>query len=84
MGLAQQTFNPMESSSKQQFPSGRSPVPPPGEHLVPEPSSQGVAMFQRIGWRRASAGERRLWLIQGAIILGVVLLIGGLMLWILR
>ena len=41
-------------------------------------------MFQRIGWRRASAEERRMWLIQGVIIVGVVLLIGGLMLWILR
>ncbi|HXE75083.1 MAG TPA: hypothetical protein VNN18_05550 [Candidatus Xenobia bacterium] len=41
-------------------------------------------MFQRIGWQRASAAERKMWLIQGALILGVVLLLGGLMLWILR
>ncbi|HKZ53214.1 MAG TPA: hypothetical protein VJA25_14270 [Dehalococcoidia bacterium] len=41
-------------------------------------------MFQRIGWRRPSADERRLWLIQGVVILGIVLLIGSLLLLALR
>lgn len=41
-------------------------------------------MFQRIGWRRPSPSERRLWLIQGAIVVGVVLLIGSLMMLVLR
>jgi len=37
-------------------------------------------MFQRIGWRRPTPEERRIWYIQGALILGAVLLIGSLML----
>lgn len=41
-------------------------------------------MFQRIGWRRPSEQERRSWLIQGAVIVGAVLLIGTLMLLALR
>jgi hypothetical protein len=41
-------------------------------------------MFQRIGWRRPSADERRWWLIEGAVILGTVLLIGTLLLLLLR
>lgn len=41
-------------------------------------------LFQRIGWRRASADERRSWLIQGAVILAAVLVIGSLMLLALR
>jgi hypothetical protein len=41
-------------------------------------------MFQRIGWRRPSPDERRWWLVQGVIILGIVLLIGTLLLLALR
>ena len=41
-------------------------------------------MFQRIGWRRPSEQERRLWVVQGVLILGGVLLIGALMLFALR
>jgi hypothetical protein len=41
-------------------------------------------MFQRIGWLRASAEERRLWLVEGAVILGGVLLLGVVMFLILR
>lgn len=35
-------------------------------------------MFQRIGWRRPTDGERRLWWIEGALILTAVLVIGTL------
>ncbi|MBI2956308.1 MAG: hypothetical protein HYY26_03230 [Acidobacteria bacterium] len=42
------------------------------------------SVLQRIGWRRPSPEERRLWVIQGALILGAVLLIGTLMLLALR
>ncbi|MFQ5694535.1 MAG: hypothetical protein ACE5HB_00945 [Terriglobia bacterium] len=35
-------------------------------------------MFQRIGWRRPSAGERRGRLIRAALILAAVLLLGAL------
>lgn len=41
-------------------------------------------LFQRIGWRRASSGERRLVFIQGAVILAAVLVIGTLVLMALR
>lgn len=41
-------------------------------------------MFQRIGWSRPSAQERRWWIIQGVVILGGVLLIGTLLLLALR
>ena len=42
------------------------------------------AVFQRIGWRRPSQSERRWWMIQGVIILGVVLLIGTMIFLALR
>lgn len=41
-------------------------------------------MFQRIGWRRPTTGERRLWWIQGAVIVSGVLIIGVLILAALR
>ena len=72
----------MVTSSEHEF-SGRPDVAAAATRLHRH-GEQGVQMFQRIGWRRASAEERRMWLIQGVIIVGVVLLIGGLMLWILR
>jgi len=74
----------MVTSSDHEFSSERPLLPAGGRRLSRNRGAQGVSMFQRIGWRRASADERRLWLIQGAIVVGVVLLIGGLMLWILR
>ncbi len=74
----------MVTSSDHEFSSERPPLLAGGRRVYRHRGAQGVSMFQRIGWRRASAGERRLWLIQGAIVVGVVLLIGGLMLWILR
>lgn len=74
----------MVTSSDHEFSSEPPPVSAGGGRVYRHRGAQGVPMFQRIGWRRASAVERRLWLIQGAIVVGVVLLIGGLMLWILR
>ena len=73
----------MVTSSERELSSGRQNVAAAGRRPHRH-GEQGVQMFQRIGWRRASAEERRMWLIQGAIVVGVVLLIGGLMLWILR
>jgi hypothetical protein len=52
--------------------------------LSPQASAEGFLMFQRIGWRRPSAHERRWWIIQGVVILGTVLLIGTLLLLALR
>lgn len=45
---------------------------------------EGKALLQHIGWRRPSEEERRWWLVQGAVIVGAVLLIGTLMLLALR
>lgn len=73
----------MVTSSEHELSSSRPHVGATGGHLHRH-DEQGVQMFQRIGWQRASAAERKMWLIQGALILGVVLLLGGLMLWILR
>lgn len=56
--------------------------PPPRRHE--RLFREGKAVFQRIGWRRPSAAERRLWLVQGAVILGAVLIIGTLMFLALR
>jgi hypothetical protein len=74
----------MVTSSDHEFSSEPAPLPATEGLDYRNRGTQGGPMFQRIGWRRASAVERRLWLIQGAIIVGVVLLVGGLMLWILR
>ncbi|MFQ5817442.1 MAG: hypothetical protein ACE5H2_05740 [Terriglobia bacterium] len=41
-------------------------------------------MLQRIGWLHPSPAERRLWLVEGAVILGVVSLVGVLMFLLLR
>jgi len=41
-------------------------------------------MLQRIGWLQPSAQERRLWLLEGLIILTAVLVIGTLMFVALR
>ncbi len=41
-------------------------------------------MFQRIGWRHPTEGERRLWWIEGTVILAAVLVIGGLIVLALR
>lgn len=41
-------------------------------------------MFQRIGWQSPSAEERRLWFIQGALVLGAVLVVGSLVFFALR
>lgn len=43
-----------------------------------------AAVLQRIGWLRPSAQERRLWLVEGLIILTAVLVIGTLMFVALR
>jgi len=45
---------------------------------------KGVAVLQRIGCLRPSAQERRLWLVEGLIILTAVLVIGGLIFMALR
>lgn len=74
----------MVTSSDREFSSEPPPLTAGTGRVYRNRGTQRVPMFQRIGWRRASAVERRLWLIQGAIVVGVVLLIGGLMLWILR
>lgn len=44
----------------------------------------GTAVLQRIGWLRPSADERRLWLVEGAVILAAVSLIGTLMFLLIR
>lgn len=67
----------------------RVPEPPPGpasgEGLLSRAvGGRGAVIFQRIGWLRASAEERRLWLVEGAVILGGVLLLGVVMFLILR
>jgi len=41
-------------------------------------------VLQQIAWRRPSADERRWWVVQGAVILGGVLVIGLLMILALR
>lgn len=43
-----------------------------------------AAMLQRIGWLRPSPEEWRLWLVEGAVVLATVLLVGALMFLILR
>ena len=45
---------------------------------------KGAAMLQRIAWLQPSAQERRLWLLEGLIILTAVLVIGALMFVALR
>lgn len=47
-------------------------------------SGAGRPAFQRIGWQRPTAGERRLWIVGGVLILAGVLLIGALMVLALR
>lgn len=56
----------------------------PGSLLARAVARRSAAMFQRIGWLRPSAAEQRLWLVQGAVILGAVALIGALMFLLLR
>lgn len=61
--------------------------PPPGGGSETATLANGPGrrpLFQQIGWRRASPDERRSWLIQGAVILAAVLVIGSLMLLALR
>jgi hypothetical protein len=41
-------------------------------------------MFQRIGLLRPSARERRWWVIEGVVIVGIVLVIGALLFLALR
>lgn len=41
-------------------------------------------MFQRIGLLRPSVNERRWWLIEGVVIVGIVLVIGTLLFLALR
>lgn len=45
---------------------------------------RGAAMLQRIGRLQPSADERRLWLVEGIVVLATVFLVGALMLLILR
>ncbi len=45
---------------------------------------RGAAMLQRIGWLQPSADERRLWLLEGIVVLATVFLVGAVMLLILR
>jgi hypothetical protein len=49
-----------------------------------ETPREGALMLQRIGWLRPSPDERRLWLIQGAVILASVLAIGTVVFLALR
>ncbi|MBI4467158.1 MAG: hypothetical protein HY656_07020 [Acidobacteria bacterium] len=56
-------------------------TPAPGTEKKLHP---GRLVLQRIGWRRPSADERRLWVVQGIVIVGAVLLIGALMFLALR
>jgi len=63
-------------------------APPAGE---PAPGGgpyrswyDGKAVLQHIAWRRPSADERRWWVVQAAVILGGVLVIGLLMILALR
>ncbi|MDA2912839.1 hypothetical protein MYX77_02555 [Acidobacteriia bacterium AH_259_A11_L15] len=55
--------------------------PPPSGQPAANHGRRSRSLFQRIGARRPSAGERRLWIVQGIIILGAVLLLGALMFW---
>lgn len=74
----------METWSEQ---SPTSSQPPPGEAeeaALAEGAHERRSMLQRIGWRRPSPDEQRLWFIQGAVILAAVLVIGTLMLLALR
>lgn len=65
---------------------------PESSRIVPEPPPLvrpgggllGRGMFQRITWLRPSAEEKRLWLVEGAVILGAVTLLGTLMFLIFR
>lgn len=58
----------------------KAPLPDtPGGWASSTDSREGMSVFQRIGWRRPSADERRWWLVQGAIVLASVLVIGSLM-----
>jgi hypothetical protein len=41
-------------------------------------------MLQRIAWLQPSADERRLWLLEGIVVLATVFLVGAVMLLILR
>jgi len=41
-------------------------------------------MLQRISWLQPSADERRLWLVEGIVVLATVFLVGALVLLILR
>jgi len=45
---------------------------------------RGAAMLQRIAWLQPSADERRLWLLEGIVVLATVFLVGAVMLLILR
>lgn len=40
---------------------------------------RATPVLQRIGWLRPSAAERRLWLVEGAVILAAVALVGAVM-----
>ena len=45
---------------------------------------RSAAMLQRISWLQPSADERRLWLVEGIVVLATVFLVGALVLLILR
>ena len=66
-----------------------SPSAPPTGEPVPGGKLQrswydGKAVLQHIAFRRPSDAERRGWMVQGAVIVGGVLLIGLLMVLVLR
>ena len=65
--------------SPSQLPPGRT-----GEAATLAENPGRRPLLQRIGGRHASPDERRLWLIQGAVILAAVLAIGTLMFLALR
>lgn len=66
-----------------------SPGAPPAGGPVPDGKPHriwydGKAVLQLIAFRRPSAAERRGWVVQGAVIVGGVLLIGLVMVLLLR
>ncbi|MFQ5926257.1 MAG: hypothetical protein ACE5MH_02355 [Terriglobia bacterium] len=76
--------SPMLESSEE---SSSVPEPPPGSRkslLTRAVGGRGTAMLQRIGWLRPSAAERRLWLVEGLVVLVAVSLVGVLMFLLLR
>ena len=73
----------MDSPTNPSSFSQRPPNRPQGHSFAKAAAAEGVSMFQRIGWLRPSPNERRVLLIEGAIVAAVVLVIGGLMLMVL-